>query len=231
MLIDEDSKSEEIIKPFLRGRDIKRYQYPNAEDYLIFTRRGINIEEYPAILNYLKEYKERLEPRPKDVPSSNWKGRKPGSYEWFEIQDAIDYYEEFEKPKIIYPNICIRPEFTFDDAKQYTNQKCFIISLNDKALLGVLNSKIMSFFFETVLPKLRGDYFEPSFVYMKEFPVPFENSSDQKEITELVEKILKARKKNPKADTTELEEEIDQLVYELYRLSEEEIGVVEGSIG
>lgn len=86
----------------------------------------------------------------------------------------------------------------------------------------------MSFFFETVLPKLRGDYFEPSYVYMKEFPVPLENSTDQKEIAKLVEKMLQIRKKNPEADTTELEEEIDRLVYELFGLNEEEVGIVEG---
>ncbi len=227
-LIEKDAKSEEIIKPFLRGRDIKRYQQPAAKDYLIFTRRGIDIEKYPAVLNYLKGYKKRLEPRPKDISSSNWKGRKPGNYKWYEIQDAIDYYEEFETLKLIYPNICIRPEFTFDENQQYTNQKCFIISLEDKALLGLLNSKIMSFFFETVLPKLRGDYFEPSYVYMKDFPVPFQDSSGQQKLVSLVDETLEAKKQNPKADTTELEQEIDRLVYELYGLSGEEIGIVEG---
>jgi hypothetical protein len=68
-------------------------------------------------------------PKPKNWRGTDWKGRKPGTYQWYEIQDAIDYYLEFEKPKIIYPNICKRPEFTFDKAGLYTNQKCFIIPL------------------------------------------------------------------------------------------------------
>jgi hypothetical protein len=100
-LIAEDARSAEIIKPFLAGRDIKRYEQPKANKYLIFTRRGIDIEKYPAALNYLLQFKEQLMPKPKDYTGKEWKGRKKGSYEWYEIQDTVAYYEEFEKPKII----------------------------------------------------------------------------------------------------------------------------------
>ena len=110
-------------------------------------------------------------PKPKDWKGENWKGRKPGNYKWYEIQDAVDYYAEFEKPKIIYPNICKRPEFTFDEDELYTNQKCFIISLPDKYLLGLLNSKVNYFLFRSILPKLRGDFYEPSYVFFKNFPI------------------------------------------------------------
>jgi hypothetical protein len=101
-LIAEDPKSAEIIKPFLAGRDIKRYQLPQTDKHLIFTRRGVNIKEYPAIESYLKQFKEKLMPKPKDWIGEKWQGRKPGSYKWYEIQDSIDYYLEFEKPKIIF---------------------------------------------------------------------------------------------------------------------------------
>jgi hypothetical protein len=133
-LIAEDPKSAELIKPFLAGKDIKRYQ----------------------------QFKEKLMPKPKDGSGEKWQGRKPGSYKWYEIQDSIDYYLEFEKPKIIYPNICKRPEFAFDESKKYTNQKCFIIPLTDRYLLGILNSSVNFFLFRTILPKLRGDFYEPS---------------------------------------------------------------------
>src|SRR3990172_2774632 len=78
-LISEDPKSEELIKPFLLGRDIKRYQPPTGNQFLIFTRRGIEIQKYPAIEKYLSQYKERLMPKPKGWKGSNWKGRKPGT--------------------------------------------------------------------------------------------------------------------------------------------------------
>ncbi|MAN87413.1 MAG: type II restriction endonuclease [Algoriphagus sp.] len=224
-LMAEDPKSEEIIKPFLAGRDIKRYQQPKSDKFLIFTRRGIEIENYPAILSYLEGFRKSLEPKPKDFKGTNWPGRKPGSYKWYEIQDAVDYYEEFEKEKIIYPNICKRPEFAFDDSSKYTNQKCFIISHFDFGFLGILNSKITYFLFEQILPKLRGGFLEPSYLFFKDFPILKDETG---RIDLLVEQILEAKKQNPTSDTSTLEAEIDQLVYELYGLSEDEIGIVEG---
>ena len=104
-LIEEDPKSAEVIKPFLAGRDIKRYQQPVSDKYLIFTRRGINIDGYPAIKNHLLHYNDRLMPKPADWKGESWKGRKPGLYKWYEIQDTIDYWREFEKPKILWPGI------------------------------------------------------------------------------------------------------------------------------
>lgn len=177
-LIAEDPKSAEVIKPFLAGRDIKRYMPVVAEAWLIFTRRGINIDEYPAVRAYLEQFKERLMPKPKDWSGGAWPGRKGGAYKWYEIQDAVAYFEEFEVPKIIYPNICKGPEFAYDETSQYTNQKCFIIAQPSKYLLGLLNSSLFAMMFEAVLPKLRGGYFEPSSVYFELFPIhPIDESS------------------------------------------------------
>ena len=227
-LIGEDEKSAEIIKPFLAGRHIKRYREPKTEKYLIFTRRGIQIDNYPAILNYLSQFKKKLKPKPNNYKGKDWEGRKTGNYQWHEIQDTIDYYEEFEKFKIIYPNICKQPEFTLDTENQYTNQKCFIIPSPNKYLLGILNSNLIFFLFKQILPKLRGDFYEPSSVYFKEFPILEASENQQEPIIEKVEKILDLKRENSIADTTVLESEIDDLVYKLYGLTAEEIAIVEG---
>ncbi len=243
-LIAADAKSAELIKPFLTGRDVKRYQLPKQSKFLIFTRRGLNIKKYPILENYLLQYKDRLQPKPVGYKGASWKGRKPGNYKWYEIQDTIDYYKEFEKPKIIYPNICSRPEFTFDDKNLFTNQKCFIIPGNDKYLLGILNSSMTNFLFRTILPKLRGDFYEPGYVYLKDFPIPkidltIENDKKRFEkITTLVESMLETQNKLDKskidADKKTYEQkarlidnEIDRLVYELYELTEAEIEIIE----
>ena len=170
-LISEDPNSADLIKPYLVGRDIKRYRpLTNDGKFLIFTKHGVEIKKYPAIVNYLKQFKIKLTPRPKDWKGEDWKGRKPGLYEWYEIQDTIDYYEEFEKPKIIYPEICQKPEFTLDESKFYANNKCFIIPKADKYLLGVLNSKLTYFLFETNLPKLQAGFFMPGVRCAEKFP-------------------------------------------------------------
>jgi len=243
-LIAQDKKSEEIIKPFLAGRDIKRYAQSFSDKYLIFTRRGINIKQYPAIEQYLNQFKEYLMPKPKGWTGKNWTGRKSGSYQWYEIQDTIDYFAEFEKPKIVYPNICKQPEFTLEYKNYYTNQKCFIIPLDDKYLLGVLNSSLCFFLFRQILPKLRGDFYEPGYVYLKDFPIRAINFNDSAEksahdkIVSLVESMLAFHKslasaQNPnekerlEKQIKSTDEGIDKLVYELYGLSDEEIRIVE----
>ena len=142
-LIAEDPKSAELIKPFLAGRDIKRYQAPISDKYLIFTRRGINIQEYPAIEKHLLQFKERLMPKPKDWQGSVWKGRKGGAYKWYEIQDTIDYYKEFEREKILCPEIANGARFTLDTDGFYANNKIFLMPGAPRYLLGLLNSKLL----------------------------------------------------------------------------------------
>lgn len=244
-LIAEDSNSAEVIKPFLLGRDVKRYQPPESRQFIIFTRRKIHIKKYPAIEKHLAQYRNQLLPKPLGWSGEKWGGRKPGNYKWYEIQDTIEYYAEFEMPKIIYPNICKQPEFTYDESGLYTNQKCFIITKADLYLLGILNSSVTYFLFKKVLPKLRGDYYEPSFVYFKDFPIHIVDFTDPSKVRRhtrmvgLVEGMLALHKKLSAAlipqeravlerQIAATDREIDALVYELYGLTEEEIQLVEG---
>ena len=248
-LIEDDPNSADLIKPFLVGRDVKRYMpLQNEGKFLIFTKHGVEIKKYPAILNYLTQFKAKLTPKPKDWKGNEWKGRKPGLYEWYEIQDTIEYYAEFEKPKIIYPNICRRPEFTFDDSNYYSNQKCFIIPRNDKYLLGILNSSLIFFLFDKLLPKLRGEFFEPNWIILKNFPiyVPDFDKPDDKarhdRMVALVTEMLELHKHLSHAKTDQekriitqeiesIDRQIDSLVYGLYGLTADEVVVVEESVG
>ncbi|HDH05245.1 MAG TPA: class I SAM-dependent DNA methyltransferase [Nitrospirae bacterium] len=224
-LIAEDPKSEELIKPWLRDRDIKKWKAEWAGLYVIFTRRGTDIEKYPAIKKHLEQYRENLEPK---KSSTQKKGRKPGPYKWFEIQDNIAYFKEFEEPKIIYPNITKTNIFAFDTTGIFTNQKCFIIPTNDLYLLAVLNSKIGTQWFYSTLPLLRGAFFEPSAMFMQHFPIAKTTDNQKAPIIECVQKIINIKQKDPIADVFAVEKEIDLLVYKLYDLSPEEIMIVEG---
>ena len=94
-LIKQHASSAEVLKPFLRGRDVKRWKIENPELWLIFTRRGIDIKKYPAIKKHLEQFRTQLEPGKEG-------GRKAGSYEWYEIQDNIAYWRDFSTPKILY---------------------------------------------------------------------------------------------------------------------------------
>jgi adenine-specific DNA-methyltransferase len=221
-LIAEDPRSAELIKPWLRGRDIGKWKAEWASLYVIFTRRGTDIKKYPAIKRHLEQFRVDLEPKKSDKDK---KGRKPGTYKWFEIQDNIAYHEEFEKAKIVYPNITKTNIFAYDTTGVLTNQKCFIIPTTDIYLVAILNSKLATQWFHSTLPLLRGGFFEPSAIFMEHFPVFPATDSQKAPIIERVQKIL-ADPDSPAVPR--LADEIDKLVHELFGLTEEEIAIVEG---
>ncbi|MDD1686831.1 N-6 DNA methylase [Methanoregula sp.] len=245
-LIKEDPKSSEIIKPFVIGKDIKRYSLPdNRGKYLLFTRHGIDIKQYPAIHNYLKQFKNELMPKPKEWAGEEWNGRKPGSYQWYEIQDRVDYYQEFEKPKILYLVFQVKPAFTLDlTGNIYANNAVWIIPRNDLYLLGLLNSKMGWFLTSHYCTQIQGG-FQLMFQYFGRIPIRTINFSDSADKTRhdrmvsLVTTMLDLNKKHQDAkldqEKTLLQRQIeatdaaiDILVYELYELTDEEIGIVEG---
>lgn len=221
-LVAEDARSAEVIKPFLAGRDIKRYQTPVADKFLIFTRRGINIEEYPAILAYLEQFKDRLTPKPRDH-KGGWAGRKEGRYRWFEIQDAVDYYAEFEKPKIMLPDIAIKCQATYETGVNYCGDTSFVIPVDDKFLLAVLNSSPVLFFYANIASSIRGGYLRFKPMYFSQIPIPEASAEIQADISARVDVILALKREDGKADTSAQEAEIDALVCGLYGVDAGEI--------
>ncbi|MEW5949676.1 MAG: TaqI-like C-terminal specificity domain-containing protein [Thermodesulfobacteriota bacterium] len=222
-LISEDPKSKELIKPWLRGRDIKKWKAEWAGLYVIFTRRGTDIRQYPAIKKYLSQYREDLEPK----NSGNQKrGRKPGSYEWFEIQDNIAYHKEFEQPKIIWGNLATKPKFTYDESSNYISAPANIIPTSDLSLLAVLNSPICKWWISLQAAVRSGGFLEYKPMYVETIPIISASNNQKAPIIERVNKIL-ADPDSP--DVPCLEKEIDQLVYKLYNLTPEEIAIVEGN--
>ncbi|CAN5625074.1 hypothetical protein BH24ACT22_BH24ACT22_05900 [soil metagenome] len=141
-LVREDPASAEVIKPYLRGQDIKRWS-PDWQDlWMIFARRGIDIDAYPAVKQHLEQFRERLEPKPKDWSGGKWPGRKAGSYKWYEIQDSVDYYEIFEQPKILTQDLATYSWFCFDDSGSYPVNTCYIWPTDDLYILGWLCSPL-----------------------------------------------------------------------------------------
>ncbi len=247
-LIAEDPKSAEVIKPFLAGRDVKRYAPLEADKFLIFTRRGIEINDYPAIKEYLKQFKKELIPRPNGWKGGKWEGRKPGSYQWYEIQDTVDYYEGFEGPKIIFPDIAERPQFTIDaEGGFYNANTCYNVFINDTFLLGILNSSLINFYYRNVAAVYRGGYLRFFSQYVEMLPIHPIDPSDPTDVARrdrmvtLVETMLDLNRKLAGARTGQdkifisreieaTDARIDALVYELYGLSGEEIALIERAV-
>ncbi|MCX6582987.1 MAG: Eco57I restriction-modification methylase domain-containing protein [Candidatus Aminicenantes bacterium] len=249
-LIAEDPGCSEVIKPFVSGDDVRKYCIYYKDRFLIFTRRGIDINKYPSIERHLLQFKEKLTPRPNNWRGGEWKGRKPGAYKWYEIQDTVDYYEEFEKPKIVFPEIAMESRFSLDYNSFYLNKTCFFIPIDDKYLLGILNSSLIWRFLGRLCSVLgdiqkRGRLLQQK-IYIEKIPIrgiDFSIPKDKSlhdEMVKLVETMLNLHKNKDSVKTQHDQEmiqrridatdrQIDALVYELYGLTAEEIAIFEGS--
>ncbi len=211
-LIAEHPSSSEVLKPFLRGRDVKRWRVEYQDLWLIFTRRGIDINNYPAIHNYLLQYKNQLMPGVEG-------GRKAGSYEWYEIQDNIAYWKEFEKPKIIIPSIEREASYSIDNDGYFTNDKTSICCPDSAHyLLGILNSRLLFWFIEQTAATRQGGFYEFKPMYVSKLPIA--KSSNPEPIEILVSYVLKLHQQPLSAQDrlmlSYFEQIINGLVYELY---------------
>jgi hypothetical protein len=233
-LIKEDQNSAEIIKPYLSGADVGRYHVKSRKRFVIFTRRGINIEHFPAIKNHLLPFKKRLTPKKN---RSDTIGRKPGSYQWYELQDNIAYFREFSKQKIIYGKIAVGPRFCYDTKGYMVASSNFILPISDMKLLGILNSKLGWFFVKNTCTHLHGGY-SLLWTHLKNIPI---KKNDSKNLESLVVKILRLNKEldseqlNKKRKEIENEIEnidrlIDDQVYELYDITEDEKVIIESYV-
>lgn len=227
-LINIDPKNNEIIRPMLRGKDLVRYSIAFEKVWLIFTRRGINIDLYPSIKEYLFNFYQDL--KPKKI-SKEKHGRKPGKYEWYEIQDSINYYKKFDEPKMIFMNMSKELVFSYDSKGEFlTNQKCFIVTGNNiKYLTAFFNSKLFSYFFKDNFPELLGDVRDVSKVYFEKIPVKLPDNINTIKIIEFLVETIVHVKMNGLKLFTYLEQMIEGLIFEVYfhdHMREKEIDVL-----
>ncbi|WQY74053.1 class I SAM-dependent DNA methyltransferase [Helicobacter pylori] len=233
---EERERTERLIKPILRGKDIKRYSYEWAGEWLINTHNGytsatkskippIDIEKYPATKAHLDAHYDTIATRcdQGDTP--------------YNLRNCA-YLEDFEKEKIVYGEIVQEPRFYLDNGECelgyfYAEATSFILTGEHlRYLLGMLHSKLITFAFKTFYAG--GGLGESGYRYKKAFierlPIPQITKSNQPtadKITDYAEQILQAKEKDPKANTQRLEKEIDALVYQLYNLTDEEIKIIE----
>lgn len=218
-LIKEDKKNKTIIKPLLQGRNIRKWIYVKTNYFLIFTRRGIKINDYPIIERELQKFRHQLEPGV---------GRKPGSYSWYEIQDNTTYYPEFEKEKIIWGLTSDKWTFAYDNENNYLPSNGYILTSSEisiKFLLALLNSNLMEYYFGFIGIMTAGGAFTLKQETVSNFPIKSISVQQQKHFINKVEEILADKQQNQ--DTTTIEKEIDVMVYKLYELTYQEVKVID----
>lgn len=246
ILISNDPNSSDLIQPFLLGRDIKPYQTGESKQWLILVPKGFTIknslnpgsfhvgepmhrygnledkpawkwfsENYPAIAHHLLSYKNKAEAR---IDKGDF---------WWELR-ACDYYDLFKLPKLMYQVFQVKPCFIFDEKGLYCNNSIWFIPTTDLFLVGLLNSKLGWWLISQYCTAIQNG-FQLIWKYFCQIPIITIPEENKKPIVEKVNRIFTVKKQNSTTDSSFLEKEIDQLVYALYGLTEEEIAIVENS--
>ena len=227
----ERQRTEAIIKPILRGRDIKRYTYEWKGLWVIAIPAGWTNEhrgqesadafirrKMSSLMRYLSPFEAKARARDDQ-----------GDY-WWELRPCA-YYAEFEKEKVVWTPV--NSEYSFailPPGVYFVNSVFMITGSNLKYLCAIFNSKIIRYYL-TFLFSSEEEYTYASKETMEKIPIPPitpENQSLVSQIEALVDQILARKRGNPHADTRDLERDIDQLVYRLYDLTPDEIRLVEG---
>ena len=220
-LIAEDPRSEDILKPVLRGRDIERFQARWAGKWLIDTHNGyggvppIEIDDYPAIKTYLDGHYEKL-------ASRYDKGGTP-----YNLRNCA-YHEDFTKEKLLWIELVNDGRFAYDNSGFYGEATTFLLTGESiKYLCAVLNAKLIRWLLEKVAPTSGMGTLRWKKVYVECLPIPRVAGPKQQHLSHLVDRVLMAKAGDRDSGTSEIEAEVDARVYQLYGLTSSEITAVE----
>ena len=230
-IVSKNPEAKQIIRPFLQGRQIRRYEIETTSEFLIYTHHGIDMHPYPAVIEYLRPFRQQLENR-------------ATKQKWYELQQPqFAYVAYLEQPKIVFPDIATGCRFALDTDGHFGANTVYFIPMSDPATLGLLNSRLAFFFFRQTCAALEGPgeaYLRFFGQYLEDLPVrlPPESDPRRQHLAELVQRMLHLHKQLQTSTTPhtksviqrqikETDRQIDQLVYELYDLTDEEIRIVE----
>lgn len=220
-LIKKDKKNTDIIKPVLRGKNIDKWKINYENEYIIFTRRGIEINQYPFIKEYLSKFKKELTPK---LDNNEKIGRKMGNYEWYELQDSINFYKDFDKPKLMWGNISDSPKFAFDDNSFYPDETCYYLvsdSLDVKYILALLNSKLLFWYFKMNSPKLGKKGNRSIATIIKKLPLVKPKNSEEKRLIEIASILINLNNSFSKEKREFLNWLSNQFNFNIFKLKKE----------
>lgn len=212
-LVDRDPAAEAWLRPFAKGRDMRRWRPATIERYLVVTDRG---GEPPAvILDHLAPFRGELEPRPRDHTGA-WSGRKPGAYRWFELQDPVGPLAGSRQPRLFYQDIQTAPACCLDeDGALVPDTTVWILGSDDRFLLAMLNSRLYGWYARLRFPPALNGAVRPKLEYMRELPLAQPAPDLREHIVRLVDAQLAIAE--PDRDAV-----LDALVCDAYELSARE---------
>ncbi len=237
-LVALDPSSAEIIKPILRGQDIRRYRAQWADLWLIVAKFGSYKtlpKEYPAVYEHLARYEKKLRARGQckysRAGNNNPNANYDGQHHWLELDNnpTDEYLDIFTKEKLFWMDMSPEGRFAYSGTEMYCNNKGFIMTGKSlKYLCAILNSALITWFIKNTARTTGAGLIQWEKFSVERLPIPRISAAKQRPFIRLVDRILKAKDADSEADTAQQEAEIDRLVYGLYGLTAAEVVAVEG---
>ena len=176
-LIADHPSSEYILKPFLHGRDLRRWQVEPPEQWLIFAYRGVEIDAYPAIRKYLEKYRDSL-------------SKSKGKGEWYELQASVKEIKRYAGPKLVCPNLYNTQTFAVETDGYYCGYTCYVIPTEETWLCGLLNTRTVEWFYSQISDQLGPGELQARSGFMKQIPVPDLNATQKDLIRKIVDYLI-----------------------------------------
>ena len=214
-LIEDDLRSAEIIKPWLRGRDVKRWKAEPHGLFVIFANRGIDIDMYPAVKEHLSWFRGRLEER-----------ATAHLHPWYELQQPQEgIYHEFVHPKVIFNRFVMSPTFAYDVTGSYHNDACYFAVPPSPAFAAIVNSSVAWWILCRLCTMLQNGYYQIFVQFLEQLPIPELSSETDQLLSAHVETLASG------IEDSSIEAEIDTLVFESFGLSATERKLVLDNLG
>jgi len=225
-----------LIHPFVKGRDVRSWLPAEPERWIVLVDRGTSLDELPEVAAHLASYREALEPRPADA-AGPWRGRKPGSYRWYELQDPVGPLIKSRAPRLLYQDIQTGPACSFDDGARVPDTTVWMLPTADLFLLAVLNSPLYGWYARRRFPPALNGSVRPKREHLCRLPVAAPSADARAAIEQLVTARLTlarqrraapaSREANEAADeASRLDRAIANAVHDAYELSTAEQALI-----
>ena len=222
-LLAEEPAAAAVIRPFIKGRDIKRWLPTCPERWILLVDRTTSLDALPVTRAHLARFRDALEPRPADHAGA-WPGRKPGSYRWYELQDPVGAQIRARSPRLLYQDIQTAPLCAIDlDGEVVPDTTVWMLPTSDRYLLAVLGSPLYGWYARRRFPPALNGSVRPKHEYMRRLPIATPSGDLRAHIVALVEQRLILAKDPTAGDATSLDAAIDRAVHDAYELSSAEV--------
>jgi hypothetical protein len=188
-LLDSEPGAASLIRPFIKGRDLRRWLPADPERWILLVDRGTSLAELPGVLAHLAPFRPALEPRPADWQGP-WRGRKPGGYRWYELQDPVGPLVKARAPRLLYQDIQTGPVCALDRGDLVPDTTVWMLPSADLYLLAVLSSPLYAWYARRRFPPALNGSVRPKLAYLRRVPIAMPSPDHRAAIERLVTRRL-----------------------------------------